>query len=143
MKIDEESIDKLYKSISNYLIEVTRGELSDNTSKYASDLLNGAKDIERVCDRIEKIALIANHIYEDDIIFSESAKKDIKKFFNESANMLEFTKDALVNSSKKSALNALTKMTDIDAILKQSEKNHFIRMRKGECINIARSTIKG
>lgn len=137
VQVDEESIDKLYKSVSNYLIEVTRKELSDNNSEYASALLNGSKDIERVCDRIEKIALISNHIYEDDIVFSENAKKDLRKFFNESSSMLAFTKDGLLNSSKKSAMNALTKMTEIEALLKRSEKNHISRMKKGECMNVA------
>lgn len=135
--VDEESTDKLYRSISSYLIEISRNELSADSSEYASALMNGAKDIERVCDRIEKIALISEHIYEDDILFSEHANKDISKFFNESSQMLAHTKEALLKGSKKSALNALSKMVDINAILSKSQKNHLDRLKKGECANIA------
>ncbi len=134
---DEDSIDKLYKSISGYIIEVTRKELSDESSEYSSTLLNGAKDIERVCDRIEKIALISQHIYEDDIEFTPPAKTDLEKFFKDSNRMLELTKNAFIENNKRSSLNALSQMTDTNATLSKAEKSHITRLTSGNCGHIA------
>jgi len=137
VKVDEESIDKLYLSISDYLIKITRKELSNESSEFASALLKGSKDVERVCDRIEKITLIASHLYEEDIVFSDDAKKDIKNIFKETQEMLELTRNALLNIDKRSAMNALSKMLDFNAARAKAEKEHIKRLTSGKCGHIA------
>jgi phosphate:Na+ symporter len=135
--VDEDSIDKLENSITQYLIETSRREMLNETSKLAQVLISNVKDVERIGDHGEKMVMIAQKKYEDDVIFSEHAQKDLKKLFSLTVKMLKLSEKAITNDDRKSAKEAQEIKLDINAVISESEKNHINRLKSGQCINIA------
>ena len=135
--VDEDSIDKLEKSIQNYIIKISASELSDKSSKLIPVLIYNSNDAERIGDHCEKIAKIAQKKYEDNIKFSDKAVEDIHEIFKLIDQMLKLTQKSITNESTKYAKEALEVETGIKAIISENRTNHVRRLKAGVCENIA------
>lgn len=135
--IDEDSVDNLEKSITAYLIEVSRTELEDDTSRLAQILINNVKDVERIGDHCEKMLIIAQKKYEDDIIFSEHAKTELEKIYTQTLKMLKLSKKGLAEDDSSSAKEALKVKMNLNGLILEAEKKHMKRLKSKQCESVA------
>lgn len=135
--IDEDSVDNLEKSITAYLIEISRKELEDDTSRLAQILISNVKDVERIGDHCENMLIIAQKKYEDDVIFTEHANAELEKIYTQTLKMLKLSKKGLAEDDNASAKEALKVKMNLNALIVEAEKKHMKRLKSKQCENIA------
>ena len=133
----EHAVDDLQLAISNYLVELTQGELSKEQSEKIPALLHSVNDIERIGDHAENFAELAERKIDEKIILSEQAMKEINKMHKKIDKMLEITIDALENRSKEKAKNIFKLEQEINDLTLKFRDNHVKRLEKGKCGLIA------
>jgi len=135
--LDEESVDGMQKNITEYLVQVTKGELSDKERNLVPSLLHSVNDLERVGDYCESIVKFSQRGYEHNLKFSAPANMELGKLFEKTHALMRQTKKALENDDHQAAAITLNIDRETHALVKQYRSNHIDRLKKGECISDA------
>ncbi|MBW2560292.1 MAG: Na/Pi cotransporter family protein [Deltaproteobacteria bacterium] len=135
--LDEDSVDEMQKDITEYLIQTTKGALSDKERNLVPSLLHSVNDLERVGDYCESIVKSSQRGYEHDLTFSRSAKMELARLFEKTHVLMRQTKKALENDDHKAAAITLNIDRETHVLVKQYQANHIDRLGKGECISDA------
>ena len=132
---DEESVDEMQKNITEYIIEITRGELLDKQTRLIPALIHSVNDIEKVGDYCENIVILAQRAYEHDLSFSKEAATELEKLFDKTEILMRHTSKALTNNDQRSASITLTIEREIDELIDRYKINHLWRLEEGVCIS--------
>ncbi|MEA2014686.1 MAG: Na/Pi cotransporter family protein [Thermodesulfobacteriota bacterium] len=135
--LDEDSVDEMQKNITEYLVKLTKGDLSDKERNLVPALLHSVNDLERVGDYCESIVKLSHRGYEHDLRFSTHAKIELGKLFEKTHVLMRQTKKAIENDDHKAAAITLNINREIHALVRQNVSNHIDRLEKGECISDA------
>ncbi|HGM3507798.1 TPA: Na/Pi cotransporter family protein [Clostridioides difficile] len=129
----EKVVNKLQKDILNYLLKLSKEPLRDD-ERFRTDLLfNTVNDIERVSDHAENIAELAMSVKEMNIIFSDSAIREIYEIYNKTVTNF---KDALIVLDVKDfdlANKVLEVENEVNYLEKTFRNSHMIRLNNGSC----------
>lgn len=132
---DEDSVDDMQKSITEYLVEITKRELTEKQAKLIPALLHSVNDIERAADYCEDIVNSAQRFYENDLTFSEDAQDELNKLFEKTYTLMRHTKRAVENNDEKSANITLNINSEIQFLINDFRLNHIKRLEKSTCIS--------
>lgn len=135
--LDEESVDEMQKNITEYLVQITKGELSDKERYLVPSLLHSVNDLERVGDYCESIVKLSQRGYEHNLRFSAPANMELAKLFEKTHALMRQTKKALENDDHQAAAITLNIDRETHALVKQYQSNHIDRLGKGECMSDA------
>ncbi len=135
--LDEESVDEMQKNITEYLVQITKGELSDRERNLVPSLLHSVNDLERVGDYCESIVKLSQRGYEHNLTFSAPAKMELAKLLEKTHALMRQTKKALEHDDHKAAAITLNIDRETHALVKQYRSNHIDRLGKGECVSDA------
>ncbi len=135
--IDEDSVDEMQKNITEYLVQITKGDLSDRERNLIPALLHSVNDLERVGDYCESIVKFSQRGYEHNLNFSQHANSELKKLFEKSRALMSQTKKAIESDDHTAAAITLNINREVHALVKQYRTNHVERLGKGECISDA------
>ena len=135
--LDEESVDEMQKNITEYLVQITKGALSDRERNLVPSLLHSVNDLERVGDYCESIVKLSQRGYEHDLKFSAPANMELVKLFEKTRVLMRQTKKALENDDHKAAAITLNIDRETHTLVKQYQGNHIERLGKGECVSDA------
>ena len=135
--LDEDSVDEMQKNITEYLIQTTKGALSDKERTLVPSLLHSVNDLERVGDYCESIVKLSQRGYEHDLKFSAPANMELGKLFEKTRVLMRQTKKALENDDHKAAAITLNIDRETHTLVKQYQGNHIERLGKGECVSDA------
>ena len=135
--LDEESVDEMQRNITQYRIEVTKGELTDKERSLVPALLHSVNDLERVGDYCESIVKLSQRGYEHDLKFSAPAHMELAKLFEKARALMRQTKKALEKDDHQAAAISLNIDREAHALVKQYRSNHIERLGKGECMSDA------
>jgi phosphate:Na+ symporter len=133
--IDEESVDEMQKNITEYIIEITRGELLDKQTRLIPAVIHSVNDIEKVGDYCENIVNLAQRAYEHDLFFSREAATEFEKLFDKTEILMRHTSKALKNNDQQSASITLNIEREIDELIDRYKINHLSRLEEGVCIS--------
>lgn len=135
--LDEDSVDEMQKNITEYLISVTKGELSDKERYLIPALLHSVNDLERVGDYCESIVKLSQRGYEHDLKFSSLANMELGKLFEKTYVLMRQTKKAIENDDHKAAAITLNIDRETHDLVKRFRANHIDRLERGDCISDA------
>ena len=135
--LDEDSVDEMQKNITEYLVQITKGALSDKDRNLVPSLLHSVNDLERVGDYCESIVKLSQRGYEHNLTFSAPANMELGKLFEKTHALMRQAKKALENDDHKAAAITLNIDRETHALVKQYRSNHIDRLGKGECIGDA------
>jgi len=135
--LDEESVDEMQRNITQYLVEITKGELSDRERNLVPALLHSVNDLERVGDYCESIVKLSQRGYEHDLQFSAPAHMELAKLFEKTHALMRQSKKALQKDDHQAAAITLNIDRETHALVKQFRANHIERLGKGECMSDA------
>ncbi|MEA1970995.1 MAG: Na/Pi cotransporter family protein [Thermodesulfobacteriota bacterium] len=135
--LDEDSVDEMQKNITEYLIKITKEQLSDRERNLIPALLHSVNDLERVGDYCESIVKSSQRGYEHDLKFSNYAKLELKKLFEKTHALMQQTKKAIERDDHKAAAITLNINREIHALVRQNISNHIDRLEKGDCVTDA------
>ncbi|MBN1613098.1 MAG: Na/Pi cotransporter family protein [Deltaproteobacteria bacterium] len=135
ISIDEQSVDEMQRDITAYLVEITKGELSDEKRKTVPALIHSVNDLERVGDYCQDISKLAQRLYEDNLAFSQTAQFELTRLFDKTLTLMHFTQKALSNDDHNAASITLVIEKEIDELAVQYRLNHIERLEQGVCVN--------
>ncbi len=129
----EQQIDKTQREIIDYLVTLTRRNLSESQSKTIPDFMHCVNDVERIGDRAINIFELTAPLLLQGEGFSDRAIQeisDIRMHITELANRL-------IEGMSQSDPDAITKVIQLEREVKvmtsRFERNHEARLRSQDC----------
>lgn len=129
----EPIIDKLESDITAYITKIAYTELSEDLADKHTDLLHAVNDIERIGDHAKTLADRSVQIVEEQILFSEEAKKELKTLGKMVVEVNSMALRALAANDPKLAAQAVTRAQDVKEYQKIIRENHISRLSQQLC----------
>jgi len=133
LRDDEETVDKLCGSVSNYVIKLSTLQISEQEHAETVKLLQVLSDVERVSDYCENIAEFAETMVEKKITFSDMGKQHLKEIMNEALASYTFALEAFKEGNRDKALKVIEKETIVDDMEVKLRNQHIKRLTNNEC----------
>ncbi len=129
----ENAIDRLEREITDYVVLVSRKQLSEDESKNAYIILQSLNDIERIGDHCDNIIEQATYASKHQVSFSGEALEEMDKIVEITKNTLLLAYRALERQDKSVARQVLTHEEMIDDMQATYRKAHIRRLNEGNC----------
>lgn len=129
---NEKIIDFTNKNLTKFLIKLT-SLVNGSDEKIIGSYFHVLNDVERIGDHAENFKEIGEEMKERDLEFSNVAKQEIGKMFNEVNSMFDIAFDVFKNNDVNS-LNKLDEKEEvIDDYKNNLNTNHVTRLASGSC----------
>ncbi len=129
----EQVVDNLQSEITQYLVELSQKDLSEEVSEELPVLIHSVNDVERIGDHAENIVELAERKVEKKLPFSDEAVKELTLMWNELQNMMIATEEALNKNDIGIAENVLEREERINKFQIELKKAHVNRLSEGVC----------
>ena len=129
----ENAVDSYEDAIGNYLVRVTKHELSQLQNNYASLALHTLSDIERISDHALNLAERAKEITDDEVVFSREARSELSELFNLIRKEATAALDAFTEADSLEAGNVNVLDEQVHALCDSMKNNHIERLQRAEC----------
>ncbi|MDD6736518.1 MAG: Na/Pi cotransporter family protein [Clostridiales bacterium] len=133
IRANEDRVDHLEDVLGTYLVKLSSHQVSDEDSSTISKLLKVIGDFERISDHSVNILESAEELKAKNIIFTDSANKDLDAICGAVSEILTLAYDAFVNNNRNAAENVEPLEQVIDRLKEKFRNNHINRLRNGEC----------
>lgn len=141
--LDEEDIEEVYvvenninflnKSITAYLVKISRTTLPIEDMKSIGALFHVVNDIERIGDHAENVAECAKRRKESDTGFSKEAQKEMGDMLNMVNTIVRFSIEMFSHNSEEHLQDILNLEEAIDEKERELQAKHVERLTKQEC----------
>ncbi len=129
----EEKTDHFEDIIGTYLVKISTKQLNESEGTTASKLLKSIGDFERISDHAVNILESGEELLEKDIIFTESAKKELGSLLEATKEIVSRTYVAFAEESIEQA-NLIEPLEQvIDRMKELLRTRHIDRLRMGDC----------
>lgn len=132
---NEELINWLNHSITDFMVTVTSQNLRGDTSEYLSKLFHVITDLERIGDHALNILERMKLAQENNLNFTESGLKEFENIYKKDLELFDRAIGAFVNNrltdEEEHALHSLEDC--IDALTLEAQDNHVQRLREKKC----------
>ena len=129
----ENETDKYEDKLGTYLIKISRNQLTSKESKSVSKMLHSIGDLERIGDHADNMASVAKEIHEKNIVFSDSAKKEIEYTLSALKEIVDMSCNAFINNDAELASHVEPLEQVIDLLKDELRTRHIERLQKSHC----------
>jgi phosphate:Na+ symporter len=129
----EGALNNLDRKITDYLIEISAGSLSELESAKHTALMDTVRDIERIGDHFENIIELIDYKISNKVDITDQAKEDLSNMFDLTISTVRQAVKALDQMDREEALAVIQKEDQIDKMERTYRKKHIIRMNEGLC----------
>src|SRR5699024_4063746 len=129
----EGALNNLERQITDYLISVSKANLSEVESKEHSILLDTDRDIDRIGDHYKNIIELIDYKKSNKIIITDNAQEDLQHMFEWTISTVQLAVRALDKMDEEAATKVIEMEKEIDRFERDNRKRHIIRMNKGLC----------
>ena len=130
---NEKIINILEQNITEYLVKLSKCDLSDKERGIVASTFHVVIDIERIGDHAENIADLTLEKINKNLKYSEEAINELYKIYNSTLNALEIAIDSYVNRDIVKAKSILDVEDKIDAYQRSYREKHIKRLYDGKC----------
>ena len=131
----EELINFLNHKITHYLVKINALEISRDDAKYIGRLFHVVNDIERIGDHAQNLAEAAQSQYDEKIVLSETAKKELRHMLDTVLELLDKSIESF--DQQKLSVPLARQITELesetDALKDAYQMSHIERLNNGEC----------
>lgn len=135
IKDNEELINWLNHSITDFMVTVTSQQLNGDISEYLGKLFHVITDLERIGDHAINITEKTEKALENELEFTESGKSEFKEIYSKDLELFDRSMGAFVNKhladDEEHQLHFLE--DSIDSLTLQAQDNHVVRLREKKC----------
>lgn len=129
----EGALNSLDRSITDYLIDISGGSLSEFESEKHTMLMDTVRDIERIGDHFENIVELIDYKISNKVVITDKAQEDLNNMFDLTMSTVKQAVKALDTGNREEALAVMQKEDEIDKMERSYRKKHIIRMNEGKC----------
>ncbi|MEG0481447.1 MAG: Na/Pi cotransporter family protein [Clostridium sp.] len=130
---NESLINKLEEDITQYLVEISKLDLSEKDSTRVVDLLHMVNDIERIADHADNIADFATHKAKKKVEMSEGAAKELQDMVDLVQKSLDISLGLLGKLDEKKLEEVMFIEKKVDYMERDLRKSHIGRLNAGVC----------
>jgi len=132
-KQSEEALDNLQKAITDFLVQVSQGSITDTESREINSLLRMVNNIERVGDATENLAELTEEMVENKLELAERGMEDYRTMRNKVGRFLEMVVTAASERNREIMEVAQTMEDEIDFMREEMRDDYLTRLRSGVC----------
>ena len=129
----EGTVDTLQDRIENYLIQLSRRHLTENSKGEVSELLHMIGEFERVADQSENIMEAAQALQKAGAVFSPRAREEMELY----SAAVEEILDTAIGAYRRFDIQAARRVEPLEQVIdiaeEQLKNRHIGRLRDGEC----------
>jgi phosphate:Na+ symporter len=129
----ERAVDNLQNEITQYLVELSQKDLSEEESEELPVLIHSVNDIERVGDHSENLVELAELKMDKKLPFSDEATRGLNLMWNELNSMMLETEEALKSNDTKIAKSVLRREQIVNDFQRALKGAHVERLNTGKC----------
>ncbi len=129
----EEKIDRYEDALGEYIVKLSRLDVSEDDSKTLTMILHNIGDLERISDHARNIAETAIELNSKGLDFSQSAQKEITVFMDAVHEIVNLAVDAFETDDVAMAKEVEPLEDVIDAIHNEVKSRHVKRLKDGTC----------
>ncbi|WLR43956.1 Na/Pi cotransporter family protein [Bacillus carboniphilus] len=129
----EDAINNLDRKITDYLIAISRSEMSQSDSEEHSMLIDTVRDIERIGDHFENIVELVDFQLSNKVKLTDQARKDLDEMFSLTVETVSNALESLDQKDHDLASGVVKSEEKIDKLERTLRKNHILRMNEGIC----------
>jgi len=130
---NEENINFLSKSITDYLVKISQTTLPIEDIKNIGALFHVCNDIERIGDHAENVAECAMRRANSGIKFSPSAQKELGEMMELVNKVIQYSVDMFANGNTSHMDDVRNLENQIDLMERKLQQLHVERLTKNEC----------
>lgn len=129
----EDKLDYYEDKIGTYLVKISSHGLSESDSKKRFRMLHTIGDLERLGDHAVNLIKVAKEIKDKEIVFSESARKELAVLISAIEEILKTTFQAYANNDALLATKVEPLEQVIDGLIATVKARHIDRLQAGKC----------
>ncbi len=129
----EDVIDKLDVAVTNYLVGMTRLELSETESQDVTTLLNFVTEFERIGDYAVNVVERGGEVLDKGIRFSRSAQRELHVLDEAVGEVFDLTIGAFTLGDMELAATVEPLEETVDVICETLRERHIARLKEGGC----------
>lgn len=133
IKDDEQTVDKLCGTISDYAIRLGSLQISEQEHQSVARLLQVLSDVERVSDHCENVSEYAETMIEKKIEFSEIAREHLDEIMKETVDSYKLAIEAFAAHDQEKARLVIEKERRVDALELDLRNKHIKRLSSNQC----------
>ncbi len=129
----EEQVDELCSGITEYVIKITKLQISQKEHEYLARLLQVLSDMERISDYCENVSEYAEMMAEKKLTFSEVGEAGLKEMLTTCANCYYYAIEAFMEEDKEKARKVIELESKADELEVSLRTKHIKRLTNQEC----------
>ena len=129
----ETAINTLQSEITQYMVDISARELTEDENSQIPVLIHSVNDIERIGDHAENIIDLAERKNFGRITFSGQAQKELEVMWEKISIMLERTSRVFKEEDTSSAEEILELEEEVNSLQKKFKENHIHRLNEKTC----------
>ena len=130
---DEEYLDRFAESSNHFLIGLSKVVETQSDDRQVDMLMSAVPSFERIGDYATNLYELAEKLKEENVEFSESAKKELKLIFSAVNEVLDATINGLINDDNNAAKIIEPLEETIDDMVMILKDRHTKRLKNGQC----------
>lgn len=134
---NEKIINALEYDITNYLVKLSKSELSDKERGIVASTFHIVNDIERIGDHAKNIAELSLEKISKNVKYTKDADGETKHIFDYTLNSLTLAIESYETGDKIKAESLIAVEARIDVLEKELRENHIKRLNDGMCNAVA------
>lgn len=133
VKNNEALADMYEDKLGTYLVKLSGSDLSVRDSQSVASLLHIIGDLERISDHARNLMENAKEIKDKQIIFSDSARKELEVITDAVKEVMDLAVCAFKNQSMEQAVLVEPLEEVVDTLRTRLKNRHIKRLQKGNC----------
>ena len=136
----EDLIDKYESKTGEYLIQLSKQPMDSHQTRRVTMLLRVVGDLERIGDYASNIARVTNEIHDENIAFSEDARKDLNVVIGAERDLVNSTVKSYQEHDLQTAMRIKPWSAALSYLCEILKARHIGRLSRGEC-NLTQGTV--
>ncbi len=129
----EQEVDSYEDTLGTYLVQLSAKKLSSEETRRVSKMLHAIGDFERMGDHAVNILSSARELEEKQLVFSDSAKRELQTLIAALKQILELALQAYTTDDLAAAKQVEPLEQVIDRLVATVKNRHIARLQAGEC----------
>jgi phosphate:Na+ symporter len=129
----EDALDRLQRTITEFLVQVSRGSITDAESREIASLLRMVNNIERVGDAVENLAELTEEMVENKLELADSGLDDYRTMRDKVGRFFEMVMVAAAERNSEVMETAKVMENEVNFMRDQMRDDYLARLRAGIC----------